>query len=287
MQVFNRQVSAWGLAVFGFEAMLIPLTIVIAAQVTGTLGAGGGWLWKVVLATALYELCFYYNDLYDLTRVRSRAELVAQILQGAGAAAIVLAAASLVVPSLTIGHTVFLTSLSLTMIAVPIWRMTVESLTRDPHIEERVLILGTGVTALTLARQINTQRDFPYRLIGFISDGDGPCHVRQHDVLGTAADMAPIVAARRIDRIVVALSDRRGRLPIDALMHAKLSGVRVEWQMMDNRLGEAQKLGEHDYRIWIDRRENTSLSDVRDTLQHEACPRVCLFYRSFSTTCQT
>ena len=40
---------------------------------------------------------------------------------------------------------------------------------------------------------------------------------------------------------------------------------------MDNRLGEAQKLGERDYRIWIDRRENTSLADVRDTLQHEAC----------------
>ncbi|SRR5216683_300083 len=53
--------------------------------------------------------------------------------------------------------------------------------------------------------------------------------------------------------------------------NGELSGVTVEWQTMDNRLGEAQKLGEHDYRIWIDRRENTSIADVRDTLQHEAC----------------
>ncbi|SRR6266404_1030251 len=51
----------------------------------------------------------------------------------------------------------------------------------------------------------------------------------------------------------------------------ELSGVRVEWRTMDDRLGEAEKLGEHDYRIWIDRRENTSIADVRDTLQHEAC----------------
>jgi hypothetical protein len=36
-----------------------------------------------------------------------------------------------------------------------------------------------------------------------------------------------------------------------------------KWQTMDNSLGEAQKLGEHDYRIGIDRRENTSLADVR------------------------
>ncbi len=34
---------------------------------------------------------------------------------------------------------------------------------------------------------------------------------------------------------------------------------------------EAQKIGEYDYRIWIDRRENTSIADVRDTLQREAC----------------
>jgi len=51
----------------------------------------------------------------------------------------------------------------------------------------------------------------------------------------------------------------------------ELSGVRVEWQTLDNRLGGAEKIGEHDYRIWIDRRENTSIADVRDTLQHEVC----------------
>ena len=51
----------------------------------------------------------------------------------------------------------------------------------------------------------------------------------------------------------------------------ELHSVTVEWRTMDSRLGEAQKLGEHDYRIWIDRRENTSISDVRDTLEHEAC----------------
>jgi hypothetical protein len=51
----------------------------------------------------------------------------------------------------------------------------------------------------------------------------------------------------------------------------RLSGVQVEWRTMDNRLGETEKLGEHDYRIGIDRRKNTSIAGVRDTLQHEAC----------------
>ena len=55
---------------------------------------------KIVLVTALCELCFYYNDLYDLTVVHSNRELVVRLLQAAGAATIVLAAACLAFPTL-------------------------------------------------------------------------------------------------------------------------------------------------------------------------------------------
>src|SRR5207248_5771630 len=66
------------------------------------------------------------------------------------------------------------------------------------------------------------------RLIGFIVDGNGKRMVRNDDVLGTIDDVERLVATQRIDRIVVGLSDRRGRLPIRPLLRAKLSGVRVE-----------------------------------------------------------
>ena len=52
--------------------------------------------------------------------------------------------------------------------------------------------------------------------------------MRQHDILGNATDIDASCATRRIDRIVVGLSDRRGRLPIEQLLRAKMSGVRVE-----------------------------------------------------------
>ena len=67
MQVFNRHVSGRGLTVFGFETLLISGSILIAAQVHNSLPAAVSALWKIVLVTALCELCFYYNDLYDLT----------------------------------------------------------------------------------------------------------------------------------------------------------------------------------------------------------------------------
>jgi hypothetical protein len=79
-----------------------------------------------------------------------------------------------------------------------------------------------------VARQIGGQHDFAYRLVGFIDDGEGVELVRHHEVLGTAADLGAIIAEHQVDRIIVGLSDRRGRLPIQELLQAKLSGVRVE-----------------------------------------------------------
>src|SRR6476620_945876 len=113
MQVFNGHVSARGLTVFGFETVLITGAILLAAQMHGSFNEAVGGLWRVVLITALCELCFYYNDLYDLTVVHSTTELAVRILQGAGAVAIVLALLTMVAPSILIGSGTFLTALGL------------------------------------------------------------------------------------------------------------------------------------------------------------------------------
>ena len=229
MQVFNRQVSARGLTVFGFETILISGSILVAAQVHGSLGMAVGALWKIVLATMLCELCFYYNDLYDLTVVHSKTELAVHILQAAGAAAIVLAVVSMLMPSLIIGQGIFITSLAMMLIAIPLWRLAFEGLALDPHLEERVLIIGTGSLAYTIARQIGAQHDFAYRIVGFLEEPSGTePTVGGLRVLGTPADLPRLVAEHDVDRIVVSLADRRGHLPIRELLQAKLAGVRVE-----------------------------------------------------------
>jgi sugar transferase (PEP-CTERM system associated) len=228
MQVFNRNVSVRGLTVFGFEVVLISGSMALAADLHGSFNHPDTTLWQIALVTALCQLCFYYNDLYNLTVVHSNRELVVRLLQAAGAAAIVLAFACFTFPSLILDPSTFVTALGVFVVAVLTWRVTFNHLARDPHLEERVLILGTGNTARMLARQIGTQQDFAYRLVGFVENEEDSTHVRQHDILGDVNDINRLIVERRIDRIVVGLSDRRGRMPIEQLLRAKLSGVRVE-----------------------------------------------------------
>src|SRR3954463_13914764 len=98
MQVFNRNVSICGLTVFSFELVLIAGSMMLAAQLHGSFKNLDATPWKIALVTVLCQLCFYYNDLYDLTVVSSSRELVIRLLQAAGAAAIVLAAPRLLPP---------------------------------------------------------------------------------------------------------------------------------------------------------------------------------------------
>jgi sugar transferase (PEP-CTERM system associated) len=226
MQVFSRYVSTRGFATFGFETALTSGAILVAATLNGSLDAALGASWKILFATAVCELCFYYNDLYDLTVVRSRTELLIRVLRAAGAAAMLLAVASLVAPNLIIGDGVFLTWLWLLIVLILTWRLAFDRLCANPHLEERVLLVGSGPLAATIVGQVRAQSDFPYRIVGCVED-DGRSHPGV-PVLGATSDLLTLVERYRVDRIVVSLSDRRRHMPIQELLKAKLSGVRVE-----------------------------------------------------------
>jgi sugar transferase (PEP-CTERM system associated) len=229
MQLFNRYVSARSLTVFAGEVCLIFGSVALAALFQKTPDLPGK-LWKIALVTLICQLCLYYNDFYDLTVVHSNRELVVRLLQAAGAASIMLAALYFLVPSMMIGNGIFVSALFVFLVAILGWRLAFNHVTGSLKLEERVLFVGTGDAARKVARQILDQHDFAYRIIGFIDDDparDGE-RIVNPAVVGTPADIDRLVAQHHVDRIVVGLSDRRGKLPIEGLLRAKMAGVRVE-----------------------------------------------------------
>jgi len=229
MQLFNRYVSTRSLTIFAGELLLNFGSVALAAllQQTPDLAAN---VWKIALVTVVCQLCLYYNDFYDLTIVHSNRELVVRLLQAVGAASIVLAALYFVQPALMIGNGIFVSALFVFLIAILGWRLAFNQVTGSLKLEERVLFVGTGDTARKVARQILDQHDFAYRVIGFIDDDASRIGERivNPAIVGTPADIDRLIAAHRVDRIVVGLSDRRGKLPVQELLRAKMSGVRVE-----------------------------------------------------------
>ena len=230
MRVFNRYVSQRHLTVFTGELLVIFGSTAFVAHMyrpADDLVSAAG---KGAVVTVLCLLCLYYNDLYDLTVVRTSREVIIRMLQAVGTASILIALLYLVLPGLAVADGAFLPAAGVFLLGMLLWRLVFNRVATLQSFGERILIIGTDETARTVARQVLAQRDFPYEIVGFIDEdarriGESIVNPR---IVGTPADIQELVTTRGIDRIFVGLSDRRGRLPVRELLRAKLSGVRVE-----------------------------------------------------------
>jgi sugar transferase (PEP-CTERM system associated) len=93
-----------------------------------------------------------------------------------------------------------------------------------------VLIIGTGYTAQRIAKEISGRRPWGLKVAGFLS-GD-PAEVGRRivnpRVVGTIDELPLLLKHLNARRVVVALDDRRGKLPIDVLLRCRIQGIRVE-----------------------------------------------------------
>ena len=94
---------------------------------------------------------------------------------------------------------------------------------------ERTVILGTTPLAGTIVAEIRARAGAHTQLAGVVDDTDGPVEPAFWSLLlGPLAKLSAIVDEIRPDRIVIALADRRGRLPVGELLEARMQGIAVE-----------------------------------------------------------
>ena len=214
------------------EAMLLFGGLVIAVYVRmGAVDAEDALIsrhgfYKAALATLFCLTSFYLFDLYDFVVMRDRRELVLRMLQALGLAWIALALMFYALPQVMIGRGVTLISLPLALLLMVGWRLSIHWFLGHPELGERILIVGSGEFAVEIAKETLQRKDAGYRVVGFV-DND-PALVGKSlinpKVIGLTSELASLVRRENIDRLVVAINDRRGQFPTQELLKLSLSG---------------------------------------------------------------
>jgi sugar transferase (PEP-CTERM system associated) len=189
------------------------------------LNGKNGWL-KISVATLLCLLSLYFYDLYDYTVMGNRRELMLRLIQALGIAWALLAFLFYFIPFLFIGRGVLVISVPLVLILLLSWRSSIHLLTGHPEIGEKILIVGTGQSALDTAQAVWERRDAGYRIVGFVTENgiNSSEEIIHLQVLGTTAELDSIVKSEKIDRIVIAVRERRGTFPTETLLKMSLAG---------------------------------------------------------------
>ncbi len=95
--------------------------------------------------------------------------------------------------------------------------------------KKRVLIVGDGKLAHDLARVLVYDRSHRYDVVGFLS-GDYSqvgTHIVNPSVIGTIDQLFELSEKYHVHSIAVCVEDRRGAMPLDALLDAKAMGIEV------------------------------------------------------------
>jgi sugar transferase (PEP-CTERM system associated) len=183
---------------------------------------------KALLIAFVCQTCLYYADLYDLRRVADRRELLVRIIQALAAASFILAAVYFWFPALMIGRGVFLIAAAFVTAFVIGWRIIFEWLAHRVGPQQRLLLVGAGPAAITLARELmGRNQELGIEIVGFVDSDPLAAQRLPRDmaIVGRIEDIPAIVRTRQVDRVVVSLADARGRLPMDKLLDMKLQGV--------------------------------------------------------------
>ena len=214
--------------------------LVLSLAVAGTAFAWGhrlfvDWLDVATMLgqAAAVSLCcitaFYYNDLYDLRVVRSFSLFASRLLQSFGVALILLAVFYTIIPDAGMTEGAFVSGLLVAAgLLVPL-RAIGYLIMRRRAFADRVLVLGAGPLARRVIHEIESRPNFRYSVVGVVDDGNAvePGDM-PYPVLGPLERLDKIIDDVKPDRLIVALTERRGRMPLAQLLECGARGILVE-----------------------------------------------------------
>jgi sugar transferase (PEP-CTERM system associated) len=240
MSPFHRYVPSKSVILVMLEGILIVLAVLCGvairfwnqpAELEGILRFPD-FGWRILMVLVTLQICFYYCDLYDLTVFGRSWRRLVGLLQSLGAGCLILGFAYFLFPKLLIGRGVLVISITLIGFSVFLCRWAVDRAWDLARMRQNVLIIGTHEFAATVARELEQRReDFNFQLAGFVDPGpgrNGNHEEVQGPILGGVKDLPALVQGHRISRIIVALEDRRGALPVNALVKLRMMGVQID-----------------------------------------------------------
>jgi sugar transferase (PEP-CTERM system associated) len=181
-------------------------------------------LLKIAGITVLTLLLSYYFDLYETQPNSGRWEAYFRLLLLLSVLSFILAGLVYFFPQIDIGPNVLVIGASILAIALVFWQWVYEWILGLSFFRERVYVLGGGERARKVVEVIRSRRDAGMEVV----EGAGE-KTSGSELERLAADLQAFCRPEfRIERVIVAMEDRRGSMPVRELLDLRGRGVVIE-----------------------------------------------------------
>jgi sugar transferase (PEP-CTERM system associated) len=236
IRLFRVHLPANTVALFAADTVLVLFCFVFALYFTTNVAPrvyflDDGGIWRVLLVEAVILLGFYFHDLYQEFRVRSRILLVQNVCVTLGVAFVLQSLLSYGRWNLLLPKWDMVFGSLGVLVLLPAWRMGFSSSISHTVGDQRVLFLGASESARDIMHRLATRPELGWKAVGYLDDQPSYQAVEEPPgvpCLGLMDQLDSVVAEQRPDRLIVALSNRRNGLPLERLLDLRATGLLIE-----------------------------------------------------------
>lgn len=181
---------------------------------------------RAMVVTFIFQICFYYFDLYDLQIIPSFADHMLKVLQTFGFACILLAFIYFTFPVLIISAKIFWVILLAAGLAVFSWRFLYFKILEKRMFVQTIALIGTDKFAGEIIAAIEQKKDSGFKIIAFVGEKTSPAVPKGLPVFRKITELRPLCEQHAISKIVVALDEKRGS-PLHELIQFKFLGIEI------------------------------------------------------------
>ena len=236
LRIFKQYYPIRNLFFFIGEGIVIFAAVMVACYLLLNVGLFGFNRWlclKIFLISFVCQTCLYYNDLYDLKVTDNFQELGIRLLQSLGTSAIVLAGIYLVFPRTIVGSGIFAVSIVIVIILIVSWRFFYAIVLNRGIFNQKIILLGSGSLAQNILDEINERKDSGYTVAvnvwDSLEDSDFSSKQKQTETIYKKDydGLCELAEQLEINKVVVAIKERRGTLPLKELVKCRVKGIDV------------------------------------------------------------
>ncbi|SFS16824.1 sugar transferase, PEP-CTERM system associated/exopolysaccharide biosynthesis polyprenyl glycosylphosphotransferase [Granulicella pectinivorans] len=180
---------------------------------------------KIASITALSLILSYYFDLYEPQIVSGRTEIYFRILLVLGFDCFILALVIFLYPAVMISQWVYALGFALLTPVLIVWRNAYDWLLSHRQFRERVYVLGAGEQAHNIVATIRSRSDIGMEVVGW-SGAELNKEERKETWIQDLDRLSK--GKHALQRIIVAVEDGRGELPVQELLMLRFQGIAVE-----------------------------------------------------------
>jgi exopolysaccharide biosynthesis polyprenyl glycosylphosphotransferase len=235
LKLFRIPISFGVVVLLLSEAVILLASFIFASYLT--LGMDprlylvyeSGWV-QIGIVVASIVWTMYFLDLYTNVLVTSVVVLIHEVLTACGIAFVVEGLASYVRPDLRLPMRVLGIGCGIGGGLLVIWRVLYSRYLFRIIASRRVLFVGTNILIREIAEHIAEHPEAGIHVVGHLDDGveaDGQSSALGKR-LGPLENLVDVVTSTKPERLIVGMSERRGQMPVAALLQIRLAGFFVE-----------------------------------------------------------